>query len=269
MVKSMRNKPFCFEAKERNSVRPILKKITFILVLAAAIMSFFPRQAAPALAEESNRIHGFLIEEKEGKYGIIDCNGNVVLPFDYYIPLDQFAPWEESWCVEVYAYTEAEYTGVYDLERDLFIGRMKAGFYNLKSGFFSGCIWPHHVITSDQYAAVCNDESRWALLNAETGEAVLDYQYDWVWPYVSEDWVYVWLWPTAYDERMGDWVREAAYVHLDGRLMRAPEGFYFSEEPEPVENGMALLYKEGTGETVSMEVNEILSQMNVFEMPQQ
>jgi hypothetical protein len=63
MVKSMRNKPFCFEAKERNSVRPILKKITFILVLAAAIMSFFPRQAAPALAEESNRIHGFLIEE--------------------------------------------------------------------------------------------------------------------------------------------------------------------------------------------------------------
>ena len=27
--------------------------------------------------------------------------------------------------------------------------------------------------------------------------------------------------------------------------------------------------KEETGETVSMEVNEILSQMNVFEMPQQ
>lgn len=239
-----------------------MRKLYFVFLLAAAILGFSFLHAETALAEESHSIHGFQIEEREGKYGIIDCNGNVVLPFNYYIPLDQFAPWKEPWCVDVYQYTETQYTGVYDLARDLFTGRMKAGFYNLKTGFFSGCKWSHHVITSDQYAAVCNDESRWALLDAETGEVILDYQFDFVWPYVCEKWVYVWLWPTAYDERMGDWVREAAYVHLDGRIMRAPEGFYFSEEEEPVENGKVLLYKEETGETVYMEVDEILSKMN-------
>ena len=213
-----------------------------------------------ASAEKSYQTNGFLITEKEGKYGILAADGSIVLPFEYYIPLDQFIPGEEPLCIEVFQFTEAEYSGVYDLTRDLDVGRAKTGFIHLGSGYFSGCVWSRWISLSDQYAAVCNDENRWALLNAETGEIVLDYLYDFVSPDVSENWVYVWLWPTEYSERMGDWIRESAYVSLeDGRILTAPEGYSFAEWNEPIANGYVLVLEEGTGNESLMRVDDLLS----------
>ena len=225
--------------------KPALTAIFAILLCLAVALPLCPTAAR---AEESYALHGFTIAERDGKFGIIDANGRIVLPFDYYIPLDQFAPGEAPWCIDIFQYMEDEYTGVYDLTKDLETGRMKAGYIHLGSGYFSGCAWSHHVIAMDDYAAVCDEEGRWALLQAETGETVLDYQYDFLWPEVWEGWVYVWLWPTEYNKRIGDWVREAAYVRLlDGRVARAPKGFHFSEEAEPIENGMVRLYDDECG----------------------
>ena len=231
--------------------------VAVLVILAMAL----PLRLTAARAEESYVLHGFTIAERDGKFGILDESGRIVLPFDYYIPLDQFAPGEAPWCVDVYQYMEEEYTGVYDLTRDLETGRMKAGYFHLGSGYFSGCVWSHDVIAMDDCAAVCDDEGRWALLQSETGETVLDYQYDFLWPQVWEGWVYVWLWPTEYDERISDWVREAAYVRLrDGRVARAPKGFHFSEEAEPVENGRTRLYDDMFGRESFVSVDALLDE---------
>ena len=128
--------------------------VAVLVILAMAL----PLRLTAARAEESYVLHGFTIAERDGKFGIIDANGRIVLPFDYYIPLDQFAPGEAPWCVYVYQYMEEEYTGVYDLTRDLETGRMKAGYFHLGSGYFSGCVWSHDVIAMDDCAAVCDDD---------------------------------------------------------------------------------------------------------------
>lgn len=226
---------------------------------AAAIILFCILCAFPvsSQADAYYPIHDCAIIEKNGKYGIVDADGNILLPVEYYIPLDQFVPGEETECIQVYQATDPEYTDIHDILYDLDHGRLKAGFFHLRSKYFSGCIWPY-VFVSNEYATVRNEESRHALLNAETGEIILDYEYDWIAPYITEGWVYVGLWPTEYSEEMGDWIREDAYVNLDGRILRAPDGYWFSEEYEPVVDGKVPVYEEGTGNESFMQVDEIL-----------
>ena len=226
--------------------------------MAAAMFMFCILCSIPvsSLADRSYPINDCAIIEKNGKYGIVDADGNILLPLEYYIPLDQFVPGEETVCIKVYQATEPGYADIRDVDYALTIGRLKAGFFHFGSRYFSGCIWPY-VFVSNEYAAVRNEESRHALLNAETGEIILDYQYDWIEPYVTEGWVQVGLWPTEYSEEIGDWIRETAYVNLDGRILRAPEGYWFSEEYEPVVNGTVLVYEESGNEHI-MRIEDIL-----------
>lgn len=226
--------------------------------LAAAMILFCILCSIPvsSLADRSYPINDCAIIENNGKYGIVDADGNILLPVEYYIPLDQFVPGEETVCIKVYQTTEPGYTDIRDISYALENGKLKTGFFHLGSRYFSGCNWPF-VFVSNEYATVCNDESRHALLNAETGEIILGYQYDWIEPYVTEGWVQVGLWPTEYSEDVGDWIRETAYVNLDGTVLRAPDGYWFSEEYEPVVNGTVPVYEESGNERI-MRIEDIL-----------
>lgn len=230
----------------------LLSRLTAAMILFCILCSI----PVSSLADSSYPINDYVIIEKNGKYGIVDADGNILLPVEYYIRLDQFVPGEETICIKVYQATEPGYTDIRDIDYALANGRLKAGFFHFRSRYFSGCIWPY-VFVSNEYATVRNDESRYALLNAETGEIILDYEYDWIEPYVTEGWVQVGLWPTEYSEEIGDWIRETAYVNLDGTVLRAPDGYWFSEEYEPVVNGTVPVYEE-SGNEIIMRIEDIL-----------
>ena len=234
-----------------------LEKYLFRPIAAMLLLCMLCTIPVPSQAERSYPINDCVIIEKNGKYGVVDADGNILLPIDYYIPLDQFDPEEETDCIKVYQATDPEYTDIHDIGYDLEHGRLKAGFFHLGSRYFSGCVWPY-VFVSNEYATVRNEESRHALIDAKTGEIILRYLYDWIDPYVTEGWVYVGLWPTEYSDEIGDWIREAAYVNLDGRILRAPDGYWFSEEYEPVVDGRVPVYEEGTGNEFFMQIDDIL-----------
>ncbi len=199
----------------------------------------------------------FIIIEKGGKYGLADPDGKMVLPMEYFIPVDQFDLEEqpEPVCIEIYLPTDGDYD-VRDPDWELYNGTLKAGFFHMESLYFSQCIWKD-VFVSYGYAAVCYDENHWSLLNAVTGEAIIEGdQYAWIDPFVSEGWFYVWLWPEEIDGDIGP-IWEPVYINLDGTILTAPDGYRFSEEPEPIENGMVVVFDEQNMET-SMSIEDIL-----------
>ena len=229
-----------------------MKRLLFCMLTAFLLAAFATSASADGIQAFSN----FSIIEKDGKCGILDSDGKLILPIEYYIPEDQFDPGEEYVCVEVYQPTDGDYN-ITDLDWELDRGTVKAGFFHTGSGYFSQCIW-WNVWVSDQYAAVCTDEDHYSLLNAETGEAILSgNQYAWICPFVTENWIYVWLWPEEIDEDIGP-IWETVYINLDGTILTAPEGCWFSEECELVEDGMVPVYS-GTGDAVWMSVEELLN----------
>ena len=224
-----------------------------VLCVTALLLAAF---TASASADGIMVFDNFSIIEKDGKNGILDSDGNLILPIEYYIPDDQFEPGEEYVCVEVYQPTDGDYN-IIDLVWELDHETVKAGFFHTGSGYFSQCIW-RDVWVSDQYAAVCIEEKHYSLLNAENGETILyGDKYAWIYPFVTEDWIYVWLWPEEIEGDIGP-IWETVYINLDGTILNAPDGCWFSEECEPVKNGMVPVYN-GEGEAVWMSVQELLN----------
>ena len=198
----------------------------------------------------------FMIIERQGKYGISDPDGHLLLPVEYYIPTDQFDPDRQPVCVLVYSPVDGDFN-IKDLDWELDRGTVKAGFFHSGSGYFSQCKWKS-VFASDEYVSVRDENDRYSLLNAETGEVVLGgNQYAWINPYESENWVYVWLWPDEMDEEPGpEW--DIAYISLvDGTILNEPDGYHFSEEYEPIVNGSVIVYDE-TGKEYNMRIEDIL-----------
>ena len=211
----------------------------------------------PQSVDEAYSFDRFTIVEKDGKFGVLDLNGNFILPLEYYIPIDQFdsEEWPEPVCIEVYLPTDGDFD-IRDLEWELYHGTVKAGFFHTESRYFSQCVWKD-VFVSDKYAAVSVEENHWSLLRAETGEVILEGdQYSWIDPWVSEDWIYVDLWPEEIDEDIGP-IWETVYINLDGTILTAPDGYWFSEDPEPIKDGMVVLYN-GTETKTVMRVEDIL-----------
>lgn len=199
----------------------------------------------------------FTIIESQGKYGISDPGGHLLLlPVEYYIPTDQFDPDRQPVCVQVYFPVDGDFN-IKDLDWELDMDTVKAGFFHVGSGYFSQCIWKS-VFASDEYVSVRDENDRYSLLKAETGEVVLDgNQYAWINPYESENWVYVWLWPDEMDENL-DPVWDIAYINLvDGTILNEPDGYHFSEEYEPIVNGSVIVYDE-TGREFNMQIEDIL-----------
>ncbi len=228
-----------------------------LLVCVMMMLCLYMISVQSSFADTSYSFDQFTIMEKDGEYGILDRNGNAILPLEYYIPIDQFDLEElpEPVCIEVYLPTDGDYN-IRDLDWELYYGSVKAGFFHTESRYFSQCIWSD-VFVSNEYAAVSMEEEHWSLLNARTGEVILEGdQYAWIDPFVSEGWFYVWLWPEEIDEDIGP-IWEPVYINLDGTILIAPDGYRFSEEPEPIENGMVVVFDENNMET-TISVEEIL-----------
>lgn len=232
-----------------------MKRLMLICVTAIiALVSML--SANEAIAEKTYTFDSFVIIESQGKYGISDPDGNLLLPVEYYIPTDQFDPGQQPVCVQVYFPVDGDFN-IKDLDWALDVGTVKAGFFHSGSGYFSQCIWKS-VFASDEYVAVCDENNRYSLLNAETGEVVLGgNQYTWIDPYESENWIYVWLWSDEIDEDLTPaW--NIAYISLvDGTILNEPDGYHFSEEYEPIINGTVIVYDE-TGREFIMRIDDIL-----------
>ena len=250
-------------------------RMAFLILM----LFMFGLLSAFAEADVCREVNGYAVVEQDGRYGVMDGEGHIVVPTEYYIPLDQFDWYEEpEICIYVYqavscgdeqscpwriSQNEERFTYEQGIDVDYLLDRgiMKAGFFTPESGYFSGCCWDH-VFAGDDYVAVRTngdypkEPDRYELLDARTGEMVLDRQFGWIWPYPSEDWFYVWLLPAGRSEQTDGWDWEYAYVHLDGRILTAPEGYWFSEEVEPVVNGAVPVFNE-TGMVKNMTIDEI------------
>ena len=253
-----------------------LSRLTALSMLVLFMIGLLP---AFAESDACREVNGYTVVERHGRYGVMDGEGHFAVPMAYYIPLDQFDWYEEpKICIYVYqavprgdeqscpqgisldeegfAYEQGIDVG-YLLDR----GVMKAGFFTPESGYFSGCRWDH-VFAGDDYVTVGtngdhpNEPESFALLDARTGGTVLEKPFGWIWPYPSEDWFYVWLLPAGRSEQTDGWDWEYAYVRLDGRMLTAPEGYWFSEEGEPVVNGAVPVYNE-TGTVQYMTIDDI------------
>lgn len=234
-----------------------MKRMMLVWVMAL-IMALQLAIVNDASADETYTFDHFTIVEANGKYGILDPAGEMILPVEYYIPVDQFGTEEQPVCIEVYQPVDDDFD-IIDLGWELDRGTVKGGFFHAGSRFFSECTWKQ-VIVTDQYVAVCDENDRYMLLDAETGEVILEEdQYAWIYPQVSENWIYVWLWPDEIEESIGpDW--DIAYINLDGTILMEPEGYHFSEESKPIVDGTVLVYDEN-GYEMKMRVEDVL-QMN-------
>ena len=228
-------------------------KQRILLILAAALLLAALTAASGA---EPCVFGNFLIVEADGRNGIANPDGEILLPAEYWIPDDQFDPDDDPVCVVVYEPTDGDFR-ILDPDWELENGTLKAGFFHIGSGYFSGCVW-RRVWVRGSYAAIRGEDDRWALLDTETGAVILDAEYAWVCPEVTEGWVYVWLWTDEIDEEAGGPVWEIAYVRADGTVMTAPEGYRFYEWPEPIEDGLVpVIDAAGCGEGF-LTVEEIL-----------
>ena len=231
-----------------------MKRLLLVWVMALIITLQLATMNA-AVADETYTFDFFTIVETDGKYGILDPAGEMVLPMEYYIPVDQFDAEEQPICIEVFQPVDGDFD-IIDLDWELDRGTVRGGFFHAGSGFFSECKWKD-VIVTNQYAAVCGEDDRYTLLDAETGEVILEGdQYAWINPWVSGNWIYVWLWPDEIDESIGP-IWDIAYINLDGTILMEPEGYHFSEESEPIVDGTVLVYDEN-GNEMKMRVEDVL-----------
>ena len=106
----------------------------------------------------------------------------------------------------------------------------------------------YYHVRHRQTGIVCVLFGQYALIRSDTGDVVFDYQYVWIWPEILENgWFYAWI---KTDDRIGEWDAfdiETVYINLDGQILHAPDGYYFSEEVEPIIDGKIMIFEEKSG----------------------
>lgn len=231
-----------------------MKKV--ILLFTATILLFIQI----AYAENQWEFKNVIIFEQNGSYGIKDQDGTILLNPDYFIDLNEIEDEiEEYYSSCIYVYQVTDHSRIYgrDIDAELQDGRLLIGFFHTETFYFSGCNWKYAWILED-YAAVENDEGKFALLRADTGELVFDYQYYCIYPEINDgDWFYATLETDEWIDEWSAWNTENVYINLDGRILHAPNGYYFSEEVEPIVDGKVLVICEDSGNELWIGIDEL------------